>query len=455
MVIQALKTPPGPENFFVAQGLKNAWAFQQDSLAYLTNLWSQYGDIVRTRIVYQQAIMLFHPEHARHVLAPDAPYDKQSGPMQTLQTLFGNGLFTVDGEGWHRQRRLVQPIFSHKHIQVLANSMIRSIDECMQQWSACQHAGNVFDMRTQMTNLATRAIARTLFAVEQQHDFYSIERQIKTLLSPQLSSYVLFPFPSLGAPTARNKSIRASIETFDQLIYTMIRQYRQRQDEGNDLFSLLLTAHDEQGEPMSDQQIRGEVMTMLLGGQETTSNTLAWICYVLATHTEVEQRVQLELDDVLADRPPTLETLARLPYLDLVIKEALRLYPASFVLARRSKQRDEIAGYTIPRNTLMCVLPYFIHRHPDFWKEPERFWPERFLPEAARGRDKFAYIPFGAGSRTCVATHFSDVFIKLTVATIMQRYKLRLPPNVIVEPTVRLTTMRPSELPMIVQPRAR
>jgi cytochrome P450 len=202
---------------------------------------------------------------------------------------------------------------------------------------------------------------------------------------------------------------------------------------------------------MSDQQVRDEVMTLLFAGHETTSNLLAWTWYLLASHPEVEQRLRAELDEVLGGRLPTVEDLANLPYGYRVLEETLRLYPPAWSLARKALVDDDIGGYVLPASTIILMSPYVTHRHPAFWEEPERFDPDRFTPERVAVRSRYAYFPFGGGPRQCIGNTFALMEAHLILATVAQRYRLRLVPDHPVEPQA-LLTLRPRDgLPMLLE----
>jgi cytochrome P450 len=204
---------------------------------------------------------------------------------------------------------------------------------------------------------------------------------------------------------------------------------------------------------MSDQQLRDEVLTLLLAGHETTAAALTWTWYLLSQHPEVERRLHAELDTVLGGRLPTVEHLDALPYTRMVIQEALRLYPPAFGFMRFAVASDEIGGYAIPANSLIFLSAYCTHRHPAFWEEPEVFDPERFTPERSADRPRFAYFPFGGGPRQCIGNAFAMMEAQPVLATVGQRFSLRLVPGHLVEPQV-LLTMRPRYgLPMMVHPR--
>ena len=204
---------------------------------------------------------------------------------------------------------------------------------------------------------------------------------------------------------------------------------------------------------MSDQQLREEVLTLLLGGHETTAMALTWTWYLLSQHPLVEHHLHAELDTVLSGQRPSVEHLDALPYTRMVIQEAMRVYPPVFGFTRFATAPDEIGGYAVPANSIIFLSAYCTHRHPAFWEEPEAFDPERFTPERSVGRPRFAYFPFGGGPRQCIGNTFAMMEAQLVLATIAQRYSLRLVPGHPVVPQV-LLTMRPRYgLPMMLHPR--
>jgi cytochrome P450 len=204
---------------------------------------------------------------------------------------------------------------------------------------------------------------------------------------------------------------------------------------------------------MTDEQLRTEVTTFLLAGQETTSLALTWTWYLLARYPEARARLENEIDAVLKGRPPSYTDLANLPYLRMVVDESLRLYPPAWGFSRQALADDRLGGFPLPRGWLAFVIPYVLHRLPAFWPNPEQFDPERFLPERVADRPKFAYIPFGAGPRQCIGHQFALIETQLSVATFAQSYRLHLSPGHRADPWP-LITLRPRfGMPMIIERR--
>jgi cytochrome P450 len=202
---------------------------------------------------------------------------------------------------------------------------------------------------------------------------------------------------------------------------------------------------------MTDEQLRVEVTTFLLAGQETTSLALTWTWYLLSQHPQARQRLEDEIDAVLKGRPPEYSDLANLPYLRMVVDESLRLYPPAWGFSRQALSDDRLGGFRLPRGWLAFVIPYVLHRLPAFWPNPDQFDPERFLPERSADRPKFAYIPFGAGPRQCIGNQFALIETQLSVATFAQSYRLHLPPGHRADPWP-LITLRPRfGMPMLIE----
>jgi cytochrome P450 len=206
---------------------------------------------------------------------------------------------------------------------------------------------------------------------------------------------------------------------------------------------MLLTATDEEtGEGMSDQQLRDEVMTIFLAGHDTTAIALSWTWYLLSMHPDVARRLRAEVNTAVGDRPPTVADLPKLRYAEMVIQEAMRLYPPAWVMTRMPAADDAVGGYRIPARSVVFLSQYVTHRHPDFWEDPESFDPERFAPEAAAGRPRYAYFPFGGGPRQCIGNNFAMMEAQLILAMVVQAYRLDLVPGhpIAMQP---LITLRP------------
>jgi cytochrome P450 len=250
--------------------------------------------------------------------------------------------------------------------------------------------------------------------------------------------------PPLWIPTPRNLAFKRARAELDRVVYAMIaRRRRSGGQERQDLMDLLLGIQDQQaGDGMSDRQLRDEVMTLMLAGHETTASLLAWTWYLLSRHPAVARKLMAEFDDVLNRRIPQVSDLPALPYSKMVLEEVMRLYPPIWIISRTALDADKIGGHAIPAGTVLVLSQYALHRHPDFWRNPAGFDPERFAPERKQGRHPFAYFPFGGGPRLCIGESFAIMEAQLILATVARRFRLDLAPGQVIEPEP-LVTLRP------------
>lgn len=446
------KNPPGPHSL---SPLGSASALTRDPLHLALGMWRQYGDVVRFRVLAWPAYVLYHPDHIKMVLQDrHLIYDKQF-PMSKVMSspeLFGNGLVTNDGDSWLHQRRLMQPSFHRERVAGFGRLMTQTTEDLLGRWQQVTKDEGVLDMEQEMTGLTLRTAGFALFSLDLASEADALGHAFATLWAPLLR-YVNFPFPPLWVPTPSNRRLRASMATLNAAIYDIIKQ-RRNQQQATDLLGMLLAARDEQTrEGMSQQQVRDEVLTLLLAGHETTAATLCWIWYLLSQYPEVERRLHTELETVLSGRVPTVADLDALPYTRMIIQEALRLYPPAFGLTRHAKTDDEIGGYAIPSNSMIFVSQYCTHRHPAFWQDPEVFDPERFSQQQSASRPRFAYFPFGGGPRLCMGNTFAMMEAQLVLATVAQRFALRVVPGHPVEPFLKGTLRPRYGLPMTLHPR--
>jgi cytochrome P450 len=440
------KRPPGPyENWL----LGSARTIQHDPLGFNLSMFQRYGNVVAIRFLIWPTYMIFHPQDVKHVLQENhRNYSKDTYLIHFLRPLLGQGLLTNDGQSWLHQRRLMQPAFHRKQLTTFGALLTGATRAMLERWQDAATRDQPLDVSTEMMRLTLRVVGQALFSIDLSDETDTVGQAFTALIT-SISDYIYNPVPPLNFPTPRNRRIQQSIRTLDGVVQDIITEHRRLDADKGDLLSMLLLARDEEtGEGMNDRQVRDEVMTLLLAGHETTSNALTWTWYLLSQHPDAESRLHAELEQVLGGRIPTVEDLPRLPYTRMVLEEALRLYPPAVGFNRKALADDEVGGYFVPANTLIWLSPYMTHRHPDYWEHPEVFDPERFSPERSTGRPHFAYFPFGGGPRLCIGSNFAMMEAQLVLATIAQRYQLRLVPDHQVEPQVLLSLRPRNGLPM-------
>ena len=408
-----------------------------------------YGDIVRIRLLFWPAYLVNHPDGVKHILQENQQnYSKDLYTYRILKPLLGQGLVTNDGESWLQQRRLMQPAFHRKRLAAFSTLMTGTTVGMLDQWQRFAEHDQPLDVAAEMLLLTLRIAGHALFNIHLSDESHTVGQAVATV-NKLLAEYLSAPFPPLSIPTRRSRRLQAARRTLDQVVHDIIVQRRQQNNDTDDLLSMLLLARDEETDQgMNDQQVRDEVMTLLIAGHETVATALTWSWYFLSQHAEVERRLHSELDEVLGGHLPTVEHLARLSYTRMVTQEVLRLYPPAWVFGRKTIVDDEIGGYFIPASSMIVLSPYITHRHPAFWEQAEVFDPERFAPAQAAGRPHYAYFPFGGGPRICIGNNFALMEIQLVLATIAQHYRLHLVPGHPVEPEALLSLRPRSGLPM-------
>jgi cytochrome P450 len=414
----------------------------------------RYGDVAYFKVGPRQGYLITNPDDVRHVLQDNARNYHKSPLYQKLRMHLGNGLLTSEDEFWLRQRRIAQPAFHRQRVAGLANVMASAARDTAAQWQRLAAAGRSVDVDDEMMRLTRTVVVRALLG----SDLGPYTERIDGAWTI-INEYIGENLWSIGLtgwlPSARRRRFEAARAVLREAVDYVITRRRQNPADTPDLLSMLLAARDDDtGEGMTDEQLRVEVTTFLLAGQETTSLALTWIWYLLSQHPPAQRRLDEELDAVLCGRPPDYADLANLPYTRMVIDEAMRLYPPAWGFSRQALGDDQLGGYQLPRGWMAFVVPYVLHRLPSLWEEPDAFDPDRFSPERSANRPKFAYVPFGAGPRQCIGNQFALIEAQLIVATLAQRYRLRLVPGHPVEPWP-LITLRPRfGMPMFIESRS-
>jgi cytochrome P450 len=415
---------PGPRGRFLSGCLRE---FRRDQLNFLRELRRTYGDYVRIPTVPgYDVFLLADPAAVEHVLVKNYKnYRKPEFLTGPIRLLLGNGLFSSEGDFWLRQRRLAQPAFLRSAIVRLAAPMTAAVEGLLRTWEGAPD-GRTLDMVSEMMRLVLEIAGGTLFGAGMATVADAIgaaERDIFALVRHKMDHPISAP---LWVPTRLNRACRAAKRLLDDVVFRVIESRRRSGAAANDLLDLLLAARDEEsGTGMSDGQLRDEVLTLFFAGHDTTASGLSWAWYLLARHPQVQEDLHGEAAAHLRGRAPTADDLPHLPLATAVFEEALRLYPPAPGLARRALEPDEIQGRPIRAQAILMPSQWLIHRHPDYWDDPDQFRPERFLSGDVAQRPKFAYFPFGGGPRACIGNTFALIEGALVLAGLTQRFQFR------------------------------
>jgi cytochrome P450 len=420
----------------------------RDSTQKLLRWARTYGDIVYYRFFDFHFYVLFHPQHVEQVLVGKTSNFVKGITSRANPELFGNGLLTSDGDFWRRQRRLSNPAFHRESLVRYAEITVEEAARLMDGWTN----GEKRNIHNDMMNVTLRIVLRSLFGSELGESMRVIEPALDTIMVSSSGFHSIAFY--LGLPTPMRKRHFLAVEKLNEIVYGLIARGREKlKSSGNsagnadrhgakDLLTLLLTARDDDGNSMSDQQLRDEVITLLLAGHETTALNLSWTWYLLAQHPEIEEKLHAELDAVLGGRAPSAADLPKLQCTDRVIREALRLYPPAWRIFRRTEERFDVGEYTLPAGSNIVLSQWVTQRDPRWFSEPDRFNPDRWNEDAAAKLPRFAYFPFGGGPRVCIGAGFAMMEATLLLATIAQRYRIRLAPNQRIAPLASIT-LRP------------
>ena len=429
--------PPGPKPIFPTISV---FAFRRDPIKFLTNLIEQYGDLVYFEFGPQPMLLVNNPDHIRDVLVTHNRKFMKGEGLQRAKRLLGEGLLTSEGEFHLRQRRLAQPAFHRQRIASYATTMVEYAARTCGEW----RAGETRDVAREMMRLTLAIAGKTLFDSDVEGEADEIGKALTTTF--ELFNSLTLPFGQLldRLPLPASRRFQRARERLDATVYRIINERRASGEDRGDLLSMLIAARDEEGDGsgMTDEQLRDEAMTIFLAGHETTANALTWTWYLLSQHPDIEARFHAEVDEVLKGGLPTAEDFPRLRYTEMVFAEAMRLYPPAWLIGRRALGDHQIEGYKVPARSILLISPYVTHHDARFFPDPFRFDPERWTPEARESRPKFSYLPFGGGPRVCIGESFAWMEGALVLATIAQRFRMRLAPGHPVEMRP-LVTLRP------------
>lgn len=402
------------------------------------HLAEKYGDIAHYKIGWNHIVFLNHPDYIREVLVVQNENFVKERTVQRTKMLLGEGMITAEGPQHRGQRQVAQPAFHRQRIPEYASTMVREAALTRDSWQDGQQRNIAIDMM----HLTLNIVAQTLFATDLRYEVDELADAINRIMHlynflvmlPAAEWLVHVRPPGLASFVRARKRI-------DAVVYRMIEAHRKSGRDRGSLLDLMLAASPD-ASPTSEQSLRDQVITIFLAGYETVANALIWTWYLLSQNPDCERRFHEEIDRVLQGRQPTFEDLPRLRYVEMVLAESMRLYPPAWAMGRRARNDFRLGDFFLPAKTTVLISQFITHRDARFFPDPLRFEPERFTAEAKARRTKFTYFPFGAGFRQCIGESFAGMEGALILATLGQKWKLKLIPGQRVEPEP-LITLRP------------
>ncbi len=451
----AYRFPPGLEHNLLW------YAFRKfrpaDPIALFQHLAEKYGDIAHYRLGPEHIVFINSPEYVREILVVQHENFTKERTQQRTKMLLGDGMITADGPRHRAQRRAAQPAFHRHRIAAYAGAIAQHTTRVTAGW----HDGECRDIAQDMMRLTLGIVAATLFGTDLGSETADLNDAVNEIMGdytflialPLAELLLHFPVPQL-------RRFRRARSRLDRSVYEMIAEHRSANNaQRSDLLSMLMEPRDT-GVP-TDDQLRDEILTILLAGYETVANALTWTFYLLSQNPGVEAKLHAEIDTVLAGRPPSLADVPCLRYVELTLAESMRLHPPAWAMGRRAVGDFSLGPWVFPARTTVLMSQYILHRDPKYWRDPLHFWPERFeiasdsAPKQpglqgsayvpvikSSGVPRFCYFPFGAGPRQCIGESFAWMEGVLVIASIAQRWRFRLVQGHPVEP-LPLITLRP------------
>ena len=404
-----------------------------DSLERMIELFARHGDTYRVYVPARRSYtyVIHHPDDVKRVLVSNhRNYTKGVG-LDRVKILLGRGIMTSEGELWKRQRYMMQPLFHRRVVTTFAEVIAQSNDRWIARWEGLARRGELINLTDEMSALTLEIVLRSIFGRD-------LDR-----LSQQLGGN---PFEVVTREQSRDLQFAYKFRSLTKLVAQLIAQRRDTAEEHFDYVAMLMNARDkESGAPMGERELIDEIMTLVVAGHETTASGLNWTWYLISQHPQIEGRLHAEIAAAAEVPSPSLAEMEGLRFTRQVIDEALRLYPPGWVLSRRTVNADSLGGYPVPPGTNVLLPLYLLHRHPNFWKNPETFDPDRFAPEHEAERPRFAYMPFAAGPRHCIGETFALYEMLVHLYKVARRYRLRYVPDkpLELEAQINLRTRHP------------
>ncbi|WP_262178080.1 cytochrome P450 [Haloarcula laminariae] len=414
------ETPPGPKGEPL---FGSSRTYASDPFRFISTLEDAYGDVAYFDMGPMETVMLSDPAAIERVLVSEADrFRKPDFQGDALGDLLGDGLLLSEGDTWEKQRQLANPAFSMRRLAGMADRITGHAEDRLAGWAD----GDVVNAERVMTRTTLDVILDLMMGVElSEQRVETIEEQLMPLGQRFEPDPLRFAAPE-WMPMPDDAEFDAAVETLDSILDDIIavreRTAGSGEDGPMDFLSVLIRARDDGVE--SPEQLRDEMMTMLLAGHDTTALTLTYTWFLLSEHPEVERRVHEELDEVIGDDRPGMEHVRELDYLEWVIQEAMRLYPPVYTIFREPTEDVTLSGYPVEEGLTLMLPQWGVHRSERFYDDPETFDPERWKPERAQERPRFAYFPFGGGPRHCIGKHLAMLEAQLIVATTAQQYEL-------------------------------
>ncbi|NNE60743.1 MAG: cytochrome P450 [Woeseia sp.] len=400
---------------------------------FLRDVTRSQGDAVQYSSPFGKIYLLNHPDYIRQVFQ-----SPQFHRTSMVTIVLGEGLLASDGAGWKTQRKRVAPFFNRASIAKIEPAIRTSTRTMLERWESIADSGDELDVAAEMTELTLTIIVDALFGVDLSRQLHPLGEALDVLLNDLgAMGCTQFNTPLVFSSADRSRFHQA-LTTLNRIVADIIDKGRRGNSDPDNLLSFLLETEDEDtGLPLTDVQLRDEIVTLMIAGHETTSLIISWAFSLLAANPICEGRLHHELDQILGERLPDIDDLNNLPYTLMTLQESMRLYPPVWFIARKTLYAGRVGNLQLPENVLVMVSPYAMHRHRDYWQNPEDFDPSRFA--VGNHMPKYSYIPFGGGHHLCLGMNLALVEGQLILASIAKRFSVRPSAGRVIEPAPAIT----------------
>lgn len=415
------KTAPNPKERHWLLG--NMAGMINDPLNYLRRVQEHEGNLVHLASALGEMYVVYDPEGIKYILQENNRNYIKGNFIKILKPLLGNGLVTNEGDFWKKQRRLIQPAFNKERYGEMIQTIVECVEDLMKEWRQYPD-GSTVNICKEMNKLALRVVAKALFKTDIEADIPIVNQNLVYVLR---RVFKRFGNPVLYAdwlPTPANFKERKSIKQLEAIVVSIIEAKRNGDiEKSGDILDMMMEVQDEEtSEKMSIQQLRDEIITLILAGHETTANAMSFMWHELASSPEIFSKVVAEADAIAREGQLRVESLRKIVYIKQVVNETLRLYPPGSLIQRRTIEDDVVCGYSIPKKKDVLLPIFAVHRMKTYWDQPDKFDPERFETEKVKALPRFAFFPFGGGQRLCIGDQFAIYEMMIALLLISREY---------------------------------
>lgn len=422
----------GPSLFKI---MKDYREIRKDPLAYGLKLNKEYGDFIDFKIARYHVLALNHPDFHEYVLKTNYRNFIKGKAYERMEPLLGKGLLIAPHEFWRQNRTIVNPAFRVKKLEGYFQEIVQSTEQLLNNY----RDNHVYDIHQNMMELTLSVISKVLFQIDLRGRSEKVSEAIHDYMAGMESQiFHLFSFQK-HIPTKTNRKFNKAVEYLNSIIFELVSQRRKDYHKRDDMISLLIKAQAENNASgITDEYLRDELMTFMVGGHETTANSLTWTLYYLSKNPAIYKKLLQEIEEKIPGDIPKFNELDQCPYLDCVINETLRISPPVWITSREIKEDDEFQGVKMKKGMIAIVAAYYLHHHPDYWERPSEFIPERFEKEY----NKKAYVPFGLGPRSCIGEHLARVELRTILIMFLKKFEFETDPAKPTRPLATIT-LRP------------